>query len=111
MVLLTHFQGTMVSQINPIQYQRLLQCITNAIQGSALTTPGHLRRLTFGFGKVRKFPWSPGQALWLIVFLADKAAKYFNMLVVTVYKTSQKMFFLHMKQLVQRAFHTISHVT
>ena len=101
----------MVSQINPIRYQRLLQCIINVIQGSALTKPGHLRRLTFGFGQVRKFTWSPGQALWLIVFLADKEAKYFNMLVVTLYKTSQKMFFLCMKQLVERSFHMISHVT
>ena len=83
----------------------------NQQQGCALTAPGRLRRLTFGFGRVRKINWSPGRALWLIVFLADKAAKYFNMLVVTVYQTSQKMFFLRTKQSVQRPFHMISHVT
>ena len=80
-------------------------------QGCALTAPGRLRRLTFGFGRVRKITWSPGRALWLIVFLADKAAKHFNMLVVTVYQISQKMFFLRTKQAVQRPFHMISHVT
>ena len=66
-------------------------------QGCALTAPGRLRRLIFGFGRVRKTTRSPGWALWLIVFLADKAAKNFNMLVVTVYETSQKMFFLRTK--------------
>ena len=55
--------------------------------------PGRLRRLTFGFGRMRKITRSPGRALWLVVFLADKAAKNFNMLVVIVYETSQKMFF------------------
>ena len=80
-------------------------------QGCALTAPGSLRRLTFGFGRMRKTTRSPGQALWLIVSLADKGAKNFNMLVVTVYKTSQKMFFLRTKQSVQRPFHTISLVT
>ena len=73
--------------------------------------PGRLRRLTFGFGRVRKTTRSPGRALRLIVFLADKAAQNFNMLVVTVYKTSQKMFFPRTKQSVQRPFHMISHVT
>ena len=53
-------------------------------QGCALTAPGRLRRLTFGSGRVRKTTRSPGWALWLIVFLADKAAKNFNMLVVIV---------------------------
>ena len=71
------------------------------VQGCALTAPGRLRRLTFGFGRMRKIPRSPGQALWLVVFLADKAAKDFNMLLVTVYETSQKMFFLRTKQSVQ----------
>ena len=80
-------------------------------QDCALTAPGCLRRLTFGFGQVRKITRSPGRALWLIVFLADKAAKNFNILVVTVHETSQKMFFLRMKESVQRAFHMISHVT
>ena len=74
-------------------------------QGCALTAPGRLRRLTFGFGRVRKITWSPGRALWLIVFLADKAANYFNMLVVTVYQTSQEMFYLRTKQSVQRPVH------
>ena len=80
-------------------------------QGCALTAPGRLRRLTFGFGRVRKTTRSPGRALWLIVLLADKAGKNFNMLVVTVYETSEKMFFLRSKQSVQRPFHMISHVT
>ena len=77
-----------------------------AIQGCALTALGRLRRLTFGFGRMRKITRSPGRALWLVVFLADKAAKNFNMLVVTVYETSQKMFFLRTKQLFK-----VSHVT
>ena len=51
-------------------------------------------------GRTNIFTHSPGRALWLIVFLADKAAKNFNLLVVTVYETSQKMFFLHTKQAV-----------
>ena len=76
----------------------------------SLTAPGRLRRLTFGFGRVRKIS-EKNKALWLIVFLADKAAKNFNMLVVTVYETSQKMFSLRTKQSVQRPFHMISHVT
>ena len=50
---------------------------------------------------MRKITRSPGRALWLVVFLADKAAQNFNMLVVTVYETSQKMFFLRTKQSVQ----------
>ena len=69
--------------------------------------PVRLRRLTFGLRQVRKITRPPGWALWLIVFLADKAAKNFNMLVVTVYETSQKMFFFRWKQLFQR----LSHVT
>ena len=73
--------------------------------------PGRLRRLTFGFGRVRKTTRLLGRALWLIAFLADKVAKNFNMLVVTVYETSQKMFFLRTKQSVQRLFHMISYVT
>ena len=76
-------------------------------QGCALTAPGRLRRLTFGFGRVRKITRSPGRALWLIVFLADKVAKNFNMLVFTVYETSKKKFFLRTKQSVQRPFHMI----
>ena len=79
--------------------------------GCAVTAPGRLRRLTFGFGRVKKVIRSPGRALILIVFLADKEAKKFNMLVVIVYETSQKMFFLRTKQSVQRPFHMISHVT
>ena len=81
------------------------------IQGCAPTAPGRLRRLTFGFGRVKKVTRSPGRALILIVFLADKEPKKFNMLVVIVYETSQKMFFLRTKQSVQRPFHMISHVT
>ena len=73
-------------------------------QGCALTAPGRLRRLTFGFGRVRNTTRSPGRALWLIVFLADKATRNFNMLVVTVCENSQKMFFLRTKQSVQRPF-------
>ena len=76
-------------------------------QGCALTAP-EATNINFGFGQVRKSTRSPGWALWLIVFLADKAAKNFNMLVVTVYETSQKMFFLRTKQSVQRPFHMIS---
>ena len=53
---------------------------------------------------------SPSRALWLIVFLEDRAAKNNNMPVATVYKTSQKMLFLRTKQSVQRPFHMISHV-
>ena len=77
-----------------------LSGLSPIIQGCALTAPGRLRRLTFGFGRVRKISWSPGRALWLIVFLADKAAKYFNMLVVKVYQTSQKMFFFSYETIV-----------
>ena len=62
-------------------------------QGCALTAPGRLRRLTFGFGQVKKVTRSPGRALILTVFLVDKEAKKFNMLVVIVYETSKKMFF------------------
>ena len=80
-------------------------------QGCALTAPGRLRRLTFGFGRVRKTTRSPGWALWLIVFLADKAAKNFNMLVGIVYKTSQKMFFSSYETVSLRPFHVILHVT
>ena len=82
------------------------------IQGCALTAPGRLRRLTFGFGRVKKVTRSPGRALILIVFLADKEPKKFNMLVVIVYETSHKKdVFLRTKQSVQRPFHMISHVT
>ena len=38
---------------------------SNQMQGCALTAPGRLRRLTFGFGRVRKTTRSPGRALWL----------------------------------------------
>ena len=79
--------------------QKTSKCCKNiSDQGCALTAPGRLRRLTFGFGRVKKTTRSPGRALWLIVFLADKAAKNFNMLVVIVYETSQKIFFLRTKQ-------------
>ena len=61
------------------------------------------------FRRVRKITLLPSRALRLIVFLADKAAKIINMLVITVYETSQKMFFLRTKQSVQRPFHMISH--
>ena len=62
--------------------KRYLRCKNSDVQGCALTAPGCLRRLTFGFGRVRKITQ-------LIVFLhvADKVAKNFNMLVVTVYET------------------------
>ena len=68
-----------------------------------LTAPGRLRRLTFGFGRMRKITRSPSRALWLVVFLADKAAKNFNMLVVTVY---EKCFFF-----VRNSRFKVSHVT
>ena len=71
----------------------IYKVVSVLFQGCALTAPGRLRRLTFGFGRVRKTTQSPGRALWLIAFLADKAGKNFNMLVVTVYETSEKMFF------------------
>ena len=71
-----------------------LKVLIYVTQGCALTAPG----------RVRKTTRSPGRALWLIVFLADKATINFSMLVVTVYENSQKMFFLRTKQSVQRPF-------
>ena len=65
--------------VNDASKYSCIQCssLTSKTQGCALTEPRRLRRLTFGFGQVRKITQSPSRALWLIVFLADKAAKNF----------------------------------
>ena len=52
----------------------------------------------------------PGWAPWLVAFCADEHPTNFNILVVTIYKSSERKLSIT-KQSVQRSFHKISHVT
>ena len=53
----------------------LLDATYKTTQGCALTAPGHLRRLTFGLGRLKIFSWSPGRATGWCWFLDLQSKK------------------------------------